>query len=321
MATIDKRGPYQYRARVRRAGYPDQIKTFRTHEEAEVWAEEIELEFKKGVFQCRKESQTTTVADALRRYAREVTPTKKGWREEERKINSLLTADFVQLPLAELRGLDLKMWSEAELKSGYAANTVRLKLAIVSNLYTVARKLWNMGHMDNPVMAMKLPQVRNSRDRRVLPADERRLLEVASPVMQQYVVLAIETAMRRSELLGLKWEDVYPDRVRLRDTKNGRPRAVPLSTRARGMLQERRGDLDLVFPYHPDTVSHWFQEICTEAGLSGVRLHDLRHEGISRLFEKGLSMVEVMSISGHKTTSQLLRYTHLQTDSLVSKLG
>jgi integrase len=321
MATIRKRGDYQYQARIQRIGYPAQVRTFRTKEEAEVWAAEVELELKKGTFQCRKEAQTTTLAEALRKYSREITPNKKGWREEERKIHALVQEPFAQLTLTELSGRDLQRWSDGEIARGYKPNTVRLKLAIISNLYTIARKRWEMGSLDNPVQAMQLPKVENGRDTRIPPEAEARLLAVADPTMQRIIVLGIETAMRRSELLGLRWKDVFPTAVRLEDTKNGRPRSVPLSLRARSLLADRGEPDRKIFPLHPDTASHAFQDCCRKAGLEGVVFHSLRHEAISRLFEKGLSMMEVMQIGGHRTTSQLLRYSHLLVDDLAAKLG
>jgi integrase len=321
MATIRKRGDYQYQARIQRLGYPAQVRTFRTKEEAEVWAAEVELELKKGTFQCRKEAQTTTLADALRRYSREITPNKKGWREEERKINALIQEPFAQLTLTALSGRDLQRWSDEEVARGYAPNTVRLKLAIVSNLYTIARKRWDMGSLDNPVMAMQMPKVTNGREVRVLPHDEERLLAIADPVMQQIITLAIETGMRRSEILNLRWKDVHPLAIRLADTKNGQTRSVPLSIRARAVLAERGEPDRKVFNIHPDTASHLFQEYCQTIGLQGAVFHSLRHEAVSRFFERGLQMMEVMQISGHKTTSQLLRYSHLLVDNLAAKLG
>ena len=319
MATIRMRGPYQWQARVQRVGFPAQTKTFGTKEEAEVWAAEVELSQRKGTFVCYKEAQNTTVAAALLRYKKEVTPHKKGAKEEAGKIDQLLREEFTNLALTELSGSVLKNWAKNQDKVGYAANTIRLKLAIISNLYTVARKLWGMGHLDNPVQAMRLPKVQNARENRILPEDEARLLERADPMMQRVITLGIETGMRRSEMLGLHWEDILGDRIRLRETKNGSPRVVPLSSRARAALSPR--GVGKVFPHHPDTISHRFQDLCQQAGLTGLRFHDLRHEAVSRFFEKGLSHVEVMSISGHKTMSQLLRYTHLQPTVLASKLG
>lgn len=321
MATIRKRGDYQYQARIQRLGYPAQVRTFRTKEEAEVWSAEVELELKKGTFQCRKEAQAMTLAAALDKYNREVTPHKKGWREEERKIKALMLEPWAQLTLTTLTGRDLQRWSDEEIARGYAPNTVRLKLAIISNLYTVARKRWEMGSLDNPVQAMQLPKVVNGRDVRVLPEDEAKLLAVADPVMQQIITLAIETGMRRSEIFALRWKDVYPQAVRLHDTKNGQTRSVPLSTRAKAVLAEKGEPDRKVFNIHPDTASHLFQEYCQAIGLQGAVFHSLRHEAVSRFFERGLQMMEVMQISGHRTTSQLLRYSHLLVDNLAAKLG
>lgn len=320
MATFRQRGPYQWQARVQKQGYEGQTRTFTTKEEAEVWAAEIELSMKKSEFQCQKEARATSLAKALERYRDEISPRKKGHIPERNKINQLLRHPITELSLAELSGQELILWRDAQLKL-YSANTVRLKLAVISNLYTIARKEWGYKNLYNPVADIKLPVVNNERDRRLNPGEEERLLESASPTMKNIITLAIETAMRRSELLLLEWDRVHGNRVQLRwqDTKNKKPRVVPLSTKAMASLPERGNGR--VFDLHPDSVSHEFLSLCRSLGIEDLHFHDLRHEGVSRLFEKGLSMVEVMSISGHRTTSQLLRYTHLIVDDLAAKLG
>lgn len=321
MASIQRRGPHQYRARVRRNGYPDQIKTFRTQEEAEVWAAEIELEMKKGAFACLKEAQQTSVQKALERYLKEVTPRKRGFKAEGYKINSLMKQPFAQLALTELRGVDLAKWRDEQLKES-AANTVRLKLALLSNLYTVAKKEWGMDSLQNPVAALKLPQVRNERERRIFPHEEEKLIELADPEMKLIIKFAIETAARRSEIANLHWKDVRGNVALFRNTKyREETRPVPLSTRALAALPSRGKDGDRVFSLHPDTISHRFAKLAKTLGYEGMVLHSTRHEATSRLFERGLTMPEVMAITGHHTTSQLLRYTHLQVSSLAAKLG
>ena len=142
-------------------------------------------------------------------------------------------------------------------------------------------------------------------------------------MMRSLITLAIETAARRSELVSLEWGNVYGNRVRLENTKNDtatvKGRTVPLSSRALAALPPR--GTGKVFNVLPGKVSHDFHDVCESQGIEGLRFHDLRHEAVSRLFERGLSVMEVMSISGHKTMSQLHRYTHLSVDNLAAKLG
>lgn len=139
------------------------------------------------------------------------------------------------------------------------------------------------------------------------------------------VKVAIETAMRRSELTGLRWEDVSLAHrvVTLRDTKNGDQRAVPLSSRAVAALEGLPGDhlRGSVFGVTEDWITKRFQYCCRKAGINGLRFHDLRHEATSRLFEKGLNMMEVATITGHKTLQMPKRYTHLRASELALRLG
>jgi integrase len=123
--------------------------------------------------------------------------------------------------------------------------------------------------------------------------------------------------MRRSELVGLSRGQLNGRVVYLPRTKNGRARAVPLSSRARVACE-------LLLPFLPipePVVSYQWKLARKRAGIEGLTMHDLRHEAVSRLFEKGLTTEEVMSVSGHTTYAMLARYTHLKAERLVSKLG
>ncbi|WP_370644716.1 site-specific integrase [Methylorubrum sp. B1-46] len=129
--------------------------------------------------------------------------------------------------------------------------------------------------------------------------------------------------MRRSEILSLRWKDVDLGKgtVRLHQTKNGRPRTVPLTPRAieEFMRIERRGDS--VFSVSCNAVHLSWNRLRVRAQLEGLRFHDLRHEAISRFFELGLSIPEVAMISGHRDTKMLMRYTHIRPESISKKLA
>jgi integrase len=131
--------------------------------------------------------------------------------------------------------------------------------------------------------------------------------------------------MRRSELVrGMRWEDVDLTRrmVHLKDTKNGDSRSVPLSTRAVNTLS-RIGERaeGFVIDVDRDVITRGFVAAARACKIEGLRLHDLRHEATSRLFEKGFNMMEVSTITGHKSMSMLKRYTHLRPSDLLARLG
>jgi hypothetical protein len=148
--------------------------------------------------------------------------------------------------------------------------------------------------------------------------------------LHSFVVLAIETGMRFGELAGVLWKHVDLDKrtIFLPDTKNGQARTVPLSTRALAALQILpRSISGLLFTAKPGSVRSAFlvavqkaKAVSPEVILQNLRFHDLRHEAVTRLFEKGLNPIEVGMVSGHKTLSMLQRYTHIRSETLVAKL-
>ena len=118
--------------------------------------------------------------------------------------------------------------------------------------------------------------------------------------------------MRRGEIIGLRWVDLLPERalVQLHDTKNGHGRFVPLSAKAIEALQQgdRRGQF--IFPMTANAVRLAWERLKQKHEIEGVRFHDLRHEAISPMFDEGMTVPEVATISGHRTVSMLFRYAH-----------
>ncbi len=178
---------------------------------------------------------------------------------------------------------------------------------------------------------VRRPVIRNERSRRLSGDEEQRLLDSCDagqiPFFKTIVILAIETGMRRGEILGLKWSDISHNRrvITLTMTKNGSGREVPLSQRALQTLSEWKDhcevDQSTVFPMKAGALEQAWRRLLARSNVKGLRFHDLRHEGVSRLFERGLNMIEVSSISGHKELRMLKRYTHLSADDLVGRLG
>ncbi|WP_341276168.1 site-specific integrase [Burkholderia multivorans] len=165
------------------------------------------------------------------------------------------------------------------------------------------------------------------RDVRLAIGDDEKLIASAIDYNREIapaIVLAIETAMRQGEIAKLRWEyiDLEDRTVLLPMTKNGTPRKVPLSSRAIEALTwcppPHRGR---VFKLTQSAMKYAFSRVREECGLGTLHFHDLRHEATSRLFEKGLNVLEVATITGHKNLKHLQRYTHLRAEDLAKKLG
>lgn len=137
MATLRKRGRY-WQAQIIRKGFPAQYRSFDTKAEAEAWSTVIESEMNRGVWVNRAEAEATTLAEALDRYAREVSKAKKGAVRELSRIKSWTRHPLALRFLATLRGADFAAYRDERLQQGAATNTVRLELAIISHLFTVA---------------------------------------------------------------------------------------------------------------------------------------------------------------------------------------
>ncbi len=212
---------------------------------------------------------------------------------------------------------------------GAGPNTVRLDLALLSHLFNTARTAWGMESLANPVELVKgqRPKLPGGRDRRLVGDELPRLLTAAAVYCGEIgplITWAIETAMRRGEIAAMRWEHL--DRkarvLLIPETKNGTPRRVPLSVAALAVLDGLPRRIDgKVWGMRPDSISQAFERVCTATGIEGLTFHDLRHEATSRLFEKGLGLMEVASITGHKTVQMLKRYTHLRAEDLVGRLG
>lgn len=340
MATINRhRGGWQ--ARVRRRGYPQQTATFDTKAQAERWAREIEGKIDSHAFTpITKEAERTTLREALERYEKERTAKKAQPNSERSRIRGLKAHALASRTLVAVRSTDVAALRDEMEEQEYAANTIRLHLAILSNLYNVARREWGFEAIANPCELVQKPSTTGTeRSRRLQQGELEGLQEHAEAWLWPIIVLAIETAMRRSELPLVTWEqiDLKACTIHLPKTKNGEPRDVPLSPRAQEVLQElhraaaghKAGTVALrpvepagrVFDRHPDNISHAFYEAAAAAKIDDLRLHDLRHEATSRLVEKGLHVREIMAITGHKTMQMMKRYSHPRTADLVKKLA
>lgn len=325
MATIRKRttndGKIRYQTTVRRKGHKALTKTFLRKRDAEQWATGLEADMQSGRYRAGPE--TKTLRQALERYWLEVSPTKKGWKQDESRLRMIGGAPFADKALSEIEPEDIAAWRNDRLTVS-ANNTVRNDLVLLSSVFEQARTEWRLVHA-NPAKDVRWPPPPRGRERRVSPDEEKALLKACDTVESALVVVLLETGMRLSEALSLRLPgnlDLEARLVTLEDTKNGERRLVPLSRRAVAALKTVPVDLvsGRLFRWSPSLWGHRWERIREAAEIEDIRTHDLRHEAVSRLFEKGLHVMEVATISGHKTLAMLQRYTHLKADSLLDRL-
>lgn len=341
MATIIKTPSGTWKAVIRRTGWPTAAKTFRIKRDAEDWARRTEDEMRRGVYVQRSPAERTTLEAALDRYLSEVTPTKKpSTQAAERHKAATLKGRLGRYGLAVLTPTLVAEYRDRRLEEGKSPSTVRLELALLGHLYTVAIREWGLGLTFNPVANIRRPSAGEGRNRRLAWREARRLLKAcdahSNPMLGWATRLALYTAMRQGEILTLTRDQVDLRRriVRLTETKNGSARTVPLSYRAARVLRETIGhpvrphDTELLFFGEPGrdgirrpyTISKVWSEAVRRAQIANLRFHDLRHEAVSRLVESGFSDQEVAAISGHKSMQMLRRYTHLRAEDLVARL-
>jgi len=339
MATFDKREGKRgtsWRVQVRRKGYPPQTRSFKKYDEAKAWARETESKMDKRAFVPLGEAEKTTLYDALSRYLVDVTPTKKGAKQETARIDLIQRMKIAKHTLTALRSSDIASWRDSMVKDGKAPTTIRNLATIISQVYETAKNEWGMEGLHNPVKGVKMPKHRPGRDRRLVKHadpdqdEETRLLKACdtskSHWLKPIVVVALETGMRLGEILSMTRPNIDYDTsvIHLPDTKNGTSRDVPLSSRALDALRETPASTNedkRVFPMTTHSFEHHFKQARISAGIENLRFHDLRHEATSRLFERGLDIMEVGHITGHKTLDMLRRYTHLRASDLAKKLG
>lgn len=316
MATIRKRGPYQWEAQVRRRGYPAQSKTFNTKTEAESWAGMIESEMSRGIWVSRSEAEGTTLHDALTRYGDEITPGKKGAAQETSVLKICKAVDLAKRPLAGIRSSDVAKLRDEWLKDCEPATVLR-RLAVLSHVFNIARKEWGMESLSNPVDLVRKPQPNNARTRRIAAVDslaeppgygdlqverepqrgelERVVAASESAILPSIVWLAVETAMRRGEIASLRWEHVDLRRrvAHLPRTKNGDARDVPLSSRAVAVLQVLKKALDEASENGDDV-----------EGADKGRVFDIRADAITRAFERAVGRARLTYIKKCEETGR-----------------
>ncbi|GJG93876.1 site-specific integrase [Cupriavidus pauculus] len=229
--------------------------------------------------------------------------------------------------MAALTPMAIATYRDDRLKQVKAGTVIR-ELAYLSAIINHARREWGI-NVPNPVASVRKPSAPQGRDRVLSAEEEARLLTALAPTgrrnpwLRPMAILSLESAMRRGELLQLRWANInLEDQTAfLPVTKNGTARTVPLSLKAVALLRDLPRCIDgSVFPINAPAHHKAFKRACKRAGLVDLNWHDLRHTAITRLATKLPNLIELAAVSGHRSLTMLKRYYHPSAVDLAKKI-
>jgi len=328
MASIRNRNG-KWQARITRKGEQPVAKTFQSKQDAERWARQIETDIDKGSYTNRVLADRSLFKDIIERYIQEVTLKTRSMREDTFRLKALARHPIATLKMTALTPIKVAEYRDERLRI-VSTGTVIRELSYFSSIINHARREWGI-NISNPIPLVKKPATPQGRNR-ILSKDElNRLFDSLKPRVKNANIwvlplakFALETAMRRGELLGLHWEqiDMRKRIAYIPLTKNGSSRLVPLSHAAIEILSSLPRDLKgQVFPLNKTTLSAAIERARKKAKLQDFHFHDLRHMAITRLAERLPNLIELSAVSGHKSLTMLKRYYHPNPEHLAQKIS
>jgi len=247
---------------------------------------------------------------------------KKSWKSDSCYVKPLKRF-FRDEPLPKIKQFEVESYKAARAKEGLKKSSVNRELACLKKMFNKAKD-WDY-MLSNPAEKVKLFSEKDNLKERILTREEERLLLENSPgYLRQIIVAALNSGMRRAELLTLMWSNIDFEKklIRLEHTKSGKIRIIPISPEFHKELEELRGKAfgsPYVFVNGKTGTSfrdikRTFQTACRKAGVNSLRFHDLRHTFASRLVERGVDIITVKELLGHSTIRMTERYTHSHLD-------
>lgn len=313
MAYFEKRtsakGVVSWRVQIRSDGL-EATKTFRTKARARAWALEVEA----GIIAPNPRGKHTLL-QAMRRYAAEESPRKRGGRWEVIRLKALEgdpPTPLMRRPIAFVGSDELGRWREARLKE-VGPGTVRREMNLLASVFELARTEWKWLRV-NPMRDVRKPPEPPARRRGVKPDEFRRMAEkLTGPAGLEVMAgfeLGIESGMRAGEMWSLSREQIDLDSAvaHLEMTKNGDARDVALSERAveiiKALLVDGRPTLFTISNASRDAL---FRKGRTAAEIPDLHFHDSRSEAVIRL-SKRLDVLELAEQIGHRDLNSLQLY-------------
>ncbi len=326
MAHLKKRKNGKWTAEIRQPDNKYISKTFLKKSNATNWAREVEYQLDKQQYEDFSDSARLTLGDLIMRYRDEITPTKKGSACEGHKLNLMLRHKIAKCRLLELKAKNIFDFKN-DIRINRKPATINKYIHYIYTIWETAKVQWDIALPSrNPASLVSKEKIKTKIDRILSPDEYRDLLIAASksnlPFLADIIEFAYITAMRFGEITKLEVKDIdfHKSIAKLLDTKNGEDRAVPLTKRALEICNKYRFR-NALFDIKRDQFRHYYEQACRRAKIKDFRFHDLRACAITNLFLRGWSIAEVSVVSGHKSWSELKRYTRIKPLDLVKKIN
>jgi len=331
MASFTKVGD-GFRAQIRRKGHNSISANFPTLALAKKWATKTEFAIDSGTYVDGRDLEKVTLSSLIDRYRTELSHVTFG-RNKAAVLKSI-EGNLGHLTLDKLTDDRLIQYVKERMREGAGGVTIAIDLTYLGGIYKTARQIWKI-----PVSTeifttaraylkhIKVSTKAKERDRRPTTDELDRLCDYfdkhSKLPMRDIIQFAVLTAMRLDEIMRLRWDDLNEqDRtILIRDRKHpnqkeGNDQEVPLLGDSFAIVKRQARLGELIFPQKGGTISSIFPRACHALGIKGLRFHDLRHEGVSRLFEQGFRIEQVAIVSGHRDWKMLKRYTQLRAVDL-----
>lgn len=310
--------------------------------EARLKRDEIKKQIAEGIDPNQKKKEdrvqklsAITFAELVNKYIHDVAPTMKGGNKTASRLKKLVN-DYPKLmkkSITDVNQLDMIEIRNDRL-SKVSTSTVKCDLGALGSVFKYARQELRI-LKTSPLIDVAKPTQAPHRERRITQDEIETILtgfkydSSYQPTNKRQQVawaflFALETAMRASEIVSMQWCNVFDDHVLLPDTKNGTARKVPLSKKARELIELMRGidaDKVLTISDRSNALSHDFWLVVSNRlGITDLNFHDTRHEATTRLANK-LPIQDLAKVTGHKDLKMLMRYYNPTVQELAQRLN
>jgi integrase len=303
-----------------------EAQTFDRKQAAKAWLARRETELAEpGALERPDNPKLVSVID---RY---ITDARRSLGSTKKQVlNSIKQHDIANRKCSEIKSPELVAFAQS---LNVKPQTRQSYMSHLSGIFAIARPMWgyplNQREMQDAMVVcrrMGITSAGNSRDRRPTLAELDRIMDHFEAVrghrplsmpMNKVLAFAIFSTRRQEEITRIKWADFDVNRIWVRDMKDpekkkGNDIPCDLPPEAIAIIESMPRAAPEIFPFSTDAISAAFTRTCQFLEIEDLHFHDLRHEGISRLFEMGKTIPQVAAVSGHRTWNSLKRYSHLR---------
>jgi len=274
----------------------------------------------RGEYRFKKEKKIR-FEDFAKNYLEYAKVNKRSWLRDESSLKNLIPF-FKDMVLSKINPQHIEDYKRMRLdvetmrKRKTKPATINRELSCLKHMFTIAARFEKF-EGKNPVKETKLFQERQYIMKILNEEESKKLINTSSGFLQTLIIVALNTGMRKGELLNLRWTDIdfNEDYIYIKQTKSNVPRKVPMNSMVKNALAGMKKKSDFIFAgkkpkMHITDVYVWFKDACREAGINDLRFHDLRHTAATFMVMRGIDLVTVKEILGHSDIKMTMRYAH-----------